>query len=272
MEFVSIIIPTFNRAYCIKVAIQSVLNQTYTNFELIIVDDGSTDNTEEIIHGIKDNRIRYVKMPRNDGPSAARNYGVKCAKFEIIAFHDSDDEWVSNKLERQMDILKQKENVAMVYTQMNCINKISGKEILIPNNSLIPMECREGRIFPYLLVFNYIGAPTMVVRKTCFEQIGGFDEDLLCLEDWDFVLRLSRFYDIGYIDEPLYISYRGDSCSVDSSIDNHIKARCVMVKKFKEDYKNYGMLDNVVNELISKGKLIGIEREIETTLLEYIEG
>ena len=97
---VSAIIPTYNRANIVIRAIQSVLNQTYQNFELLVIDDGSQDNTEEIVTGIHDNRIKYIRHEKNKGVAAARNTGIEAAKGEFIAFLDSDDEWLPNKLKR----------------------------------------------------------------------------------------------------------------------------------------------------------------------------
>ena len=105
---VSIIIPTYNRAHLIGRAIQSVLNQTYQNFEIIVVDDGSTDNTEEMIKEFQkhDKRIKYIRHEKNRGGAAARNTGIKVARGEYIAFQDSDDEWLPEKLEKQMDVFQ----------------------------------------------------------------------------------------------------------------------------------------------------------------------
>lgn len=99
---VSVIIPTYNRAHLIGRAIKSVLNQTYKDFEIIIVDDGSTDKTEEVVKDFKDERVRYIRREKNKGGSAARNTGIKAARGEYIAFQDSDDEWLPEKLEKQM--------------------------------------------------------------------------------------------------------------------------------------------------------------------------
>ena len=105
-DLVSVIIPTYNRAHLIKRSAESVLNQTYTNLELIIVDDGSTDDTEEVVKTLNDNRVTYIKQP-NQGACAARNNGIDHAKGEFIAFQDSDDVWHEDKLEKQIKCLKE---------------------------------------------------------------------------------------------------------------------------------------------------------------------
>lgn len=122
---VSVIIPTYNRAHLVGRAIQSVLNQTYKDFELIIVDDGSTDNTEDIIkkYQKKDERIKYIRRKKNKGGSVARNTGINAAIGEYIAFLDSDDEWLTEKLERQMKVFKSTSSeVGVVYSGFFRIN------------------------------------------------------------------------------------------------------------------------------------------------------
>jgi glycosyltransferase involved in cell wall biosynthesis len=114
---VSVIIPTYNRAHLIGRAIQSVLKQTYQDFEVIVVDDGSIDNTEEVVKKIQENRVYYYKHDKNKGGSAARNTGISLAKGEYIAFQDSDDEWLPEKLEKQIGVFNnQTKNVGVVYT------------------------------------------------------------------------------------------------------------------------------------------------------------
>ena len=114
---VSIILPTYNRAHIIEKAIQSVLNQTYQDFEIIIIDDGSKDDTKKIIRGFqeKDNRIKYIRFEENKGAAAARNAGIKMSKGEYITFQDSDDEWLPEKLEKQMKIIETSSENIVVY-------------------------------------------------------------------------------------------------------------------------------------------------------------
>ena len=201
---VSIILPTYNRAYIIEKAIQSVLNQTYQDFELIIVDDGSTDNTEEIIKKLqeKDKRIRYIKLETNKGAAAARNEGIKIAHGKYITFQDSDDEWLPEKLEKQMKIFETTPEDIIVYTGFW---RIDGDEkTYIPD---INISNREGNIHKELLKRNFIGTPSILLLKKNLEKIGMFDENLSRLQDWDLAIRLSKYYNFKLIDEPLYISY-----------------------------------------------------------------
>jgi glycosyltransferase involved in cell wall biosynthesis len=213
---VSVIIPTYNRAHLIGRAIQSVLNQTYQDFELIVVDDGSTDNTNEVIKEFsqKDKRILYIKHDKNKGGSAARNTGIKAARGEYIAFQDSDDEWLPEKLEKQMGILeKVSQEVGVVYTGFWRIKE--DKKKYTPSDKVLK---KEGDIHNELLKGNFITTQSIIVRKECFKEMGYFDESLPRLQDWELVLRLSEKYKFKFIDEPLLCSYYNDeSISADNN-------------------------------------------------------
>jgi len=201
---VSVILPTFNRAKYLDRAISSVLSQSFYDFELIIVDDASTDNTEEIVELFRDERIIYVKNPRNLGGAAARNVGIRIAKGEFIAFQDSDDLWHPDKLEIQMKVFEnEEEDVAVVYTAF--IRKVGDKEFIVPPPSV---KKTEGYIYKELLThINFVGTPTAVVRKTALEDVGYFDERFPRLQDWDLFLRLAKKYRFKFIKKPLLTAY-----------------------------------------------------------------
>lgn len=177
MEYmVSVIIPTYNRADIIKASIDSVLAQTYDNFELIVVDDASTDGTEETVRSIGDDRIKFIKHNRNRGASAARNTGIKNARGQYIAFLDSDDLWLAEKLEMQTHTFKEASpETGIVYCNV----------LTVKRNKM------NGNIFDKILVHNFVGtASVVVVKKTCLEKAGLFDEDLPSCNDWDmWILR-----------------------------------------------------------------------------------
>jgi len=186
---VSVIIPTYNRAHLVGRAIQSVLNQTYKDFELIIVDDGSTDNTKEAVKEFqkKDKRIRYIRHKENKGGSATRNTGIRVANGEYIAFLDSDDEWLSEKLERQIGFFEQStDNIGIVYCGYQYISDRTEKII-----SEKP---------PYKKVFNEIDlvnmykvkTSTILIKKPIVSKIIGFDPLLESFQDWDFSLRVAK--------------------------------------------------------------------------------
>lgn len=231
MPEVSVILPTYNRAKTLHRAIQSVLNQTFGDFELIIVDDGSTDDTEEAIKAFRDNRIKYIKCKENKGAPVARNTGIGLAEGEYVAFQDSDDEWLPEKLEKQMKIFETTPiNVGIVYTAF--WQKKDNSQIYIPYASV---KQKEGDIHTELLKESFIGLPTVVIRKKCFEKAGMFDENLPRLQDWELVIRLAKHYNFRFIDEPLVTAYYlPDSITANRSV--HIKALEIILTKHFEDF------------------------------------
>ncbi len=198
---VSVIIPAFNYGHFLPEALDSVLAQSFQDFEIIVVDDGSTDTTQEAVSAyIKKNpkRIRYFYQD-NKGPAAARNKGIREARGEYIAFLDADDLWLPKKLDLQIDRFQNNPNCGLVYTGyylMNECGAIQGIYSMQP----VPKEIIKKRI---LLTNPMAGTPTIMVRKSCFEKVGYFDEDLVSAEDWDMWLRIIRKYDFAHVREPL---------------------------------------------------------------------
>lgn len=193
---ISVIIPSYNRADTIDRCIKSVLNQTYSDIEIIVIDDKSTDNTEEVVKSLKDRRVKYIRLEKNSGACVARNIGVKEAKGEYIAFQDSDDEWHENKLELQLNYLKTK-NLDVVSCRMEQIfdeNKIN----IFPRN----LDLEGNNIY----FKNSISTQTILGKKICFEN-ERFDENLPRFQDWDLVLRLIKKYRVKILDKVLVKAY-----------------------------------------------------------------
>jgi len=236
---VSVILPTYNRAHIIEKAIQSVLKQTYQDFEIIIIDDGSKDDTEKIIRGFqeKDNRIKYIRFEENKGAAAARNAGINMSKGEYITFQDSDDEWVIDKLEKQMKVIETSSENIVVYCGFW---RIDGDEkTYIPD---INISNREGNIHKELLKRNFIGTPSILLLKKNLEKIGMFDENLSRLQDWDLAIRLSKYYNFKLIDEPLYISYVL-SDSISANYEALIIAMQIILAKYQDEiYKDHKII------------------------------
>jgi glycosyltransferase involved in cell wall biosynthesis len=200
-NMVSVIIPTYNRANTIESSIRSVLNQTYTNIEIIVVDDASQDNTEEVVNSINDNRILYIRNNENQGVASARNIGAQYAKGEFIAFNDSDDIWHYDKLEKQMDVMLQNNDCNLVYCAFNRF-LLNGTRVRIPdmNENISDLE---GNIFTALFARNTISTQTMLLRTGYFMSIGGFQKNLRCLDDYELALRIAKNNKIYFVNEEL---------------------------------------------------------------------
>lgn len=199
MQTVSVIIPTFNRKEQIGRAIRSVLNQIYQDFEIIVVDDCSTDNTEEVVKSFRDNRIICISHDRNRGGSASRNTGIRASRGKYVAFLDSDDEWLPEKLNMQMTIFRDDPDCGAVYTD---IQHVHG------NNSLVVhhRSFSEKNLLRELLISNVIGtASSVVVRRECFDTLGLFDEELPSCQDWDMWIRIATRYRFRRVPVPLVI-------------------------------------------------------------------
>lgn len=236
---VSVVIPTYNRVHTLSTSITSVLNQTYKNLEIVVVDDGSEDGTEEYIKGITDKRVRYRKSAMNGGPSAARNTGVELAQGEYVAFQDSDDEWMPDKLERQMELMLSDEKLALVYCEYGFY--IDGELLSIVPSKDIPYEKKAGNLFCYLLRFALIGTPTLVVKKKAFMEEGGFNESLKAYEDYEFTLRFARKHRIGFVEKTL-VKVNSSSDSVNKCYAERIRSQFFMVQEMLEAYREKDLL------------------------------
>jgi len=203
---VSVIIPTYNRAHFVGRAIRSVLNQTYQDFELIVVDDACSDNTEEIVRGFNDDRIRYIRHDENKGGAAARNTGIKAARGEYVAFQDDDDEWMPVKLEKQLEVLRTEEKVGMVYTDMWRIDQADhGHYFRAPH-----IDPRDEAVFKKALYLRLtgIGVQSSLIKRECLERVGGFDERFPRWIDLELFVRLSKDCIFYHIEEPLVVYHR----------------------------------------------------------------
>ena len=199
---VSIIIPTYNREKLIGKAIKSVLEQTFSDFELIVVDDASTDQTQTAVEQFQDLRIRYLHHQKNAGVCAARNTGLAAAQGRYIAFLDSDDEWRSDKLEKQIARFETApERVGVIYTWLQIIDEQG-------NSQKLRQPTARGDLQQDLIYDNIIGTPsTLMVKRDYIQKTEGFDTRLRCCEDWDMWLQLARYCEFDVIEEPL-VQYR----------------------------------------------------------------
>ncbi len=200
-SFVSVIIPTYNRGWIIKEAIDSVLAQDYTEFELIVVDDGSTDHTSDVLDSYRN--VIKVLSQKNKGVSAARNRGIAEASGQFIAFLDSDDLWLSQKLSVQIEFFNQTPDVLICQTE----------EVWIRNGLRVNPKKRHkkpsGMIFKPSLELCLVSPSAVMIQRSLFDRVGEFDETLPACEDYDLWLRISCGFPIHLIDTPLIIKRGG---------------------------------------------------------------
>lgn len=254
MEKISVIIPTFNRSDKIEKSVRSVLDQTYPHLEIIIIDDGSKDDTEEVVKSINDERIRYIKNKQNEGASMARNMGVEYASASLIAFQDSDDVWRKDKLQKQMEYWKRNPEYALVYHSY-LLHRLNHEAVSVPYAGT--EGNLEGEIFSTLLQNNTIGTPTILMTKDSFLDCKGFDTSLDCLEDWDFVLRYSQKYAIGYCNETLLDAYQLEG-GISSNPGAFYNCMCKMIARYKDELIKYKLFDTVIMRLFQKAENEGI--------------
>jgi glycosyltransferase involved in cell wall biosynthesis len=200
--FFSIIIPTYNRKDFLKIAVSSVLYQTFSDFELIVVDDGSADSTSKLMCSFKDKRIIYLKGTHH-GVSWARNQGLKKAKGEFICFLDSDDRFRMHKLEITYEYIKKYPQYKIFHTE----------EIWYRNGKLLPQKAYHkkpsGFVFENAVKLCCISISTAAIKKEIFDEVGLFDENLPACEDYDFWLRVTSRYPVFLIPHYLTIKEGG---------------------------------------------------------------
>jgi glycosyltransferase involved in cell wall biosynthesis len=198
---VSVVIATYNMARFLPLALRSALDQSYENMEVLVIDDGSQDDTQAAMAPFRgDHRVRYI-FQQNGGQASAKNHGIRQAQGEYVAFLDADDLWTPDKLERQMPLFLRSPAVGIVYSRVACIDE-AGRELRIEGYDLF-----RGRVSGPLLISNFIGFGTSVVRKECFDRLGSFDESIGMGIDYDLWLRFSTQYEFDYVDRPL-LRYR----------------------------------------------------------------
>lgn len=195
---VSIILPVFNRAHLVAEAIKSVLIQSFQSFELIIIDDGSTDATVEVINTFDDSRIILLRQ-KNCGRSVARNRGLAIARGRYIAFLDSDDVYLESKLELQVAYMDKHPDFGMIYTSAHCIDS---KGNLLDEQPYLAQD--EGNIYKQVAFFQplTITLPTVMLRREVLDDVGGFDEAMERFEDTDLWRRIAKRYLVGAINVP----------------------------------------------------------------------
>lgn len=225
MPRVSVIIPAYNSAWCIRRAVESVLGQTYRDFELIVVNDGSDDGTEQVLAAFGD-RLRLISKP-NGGLSSARNAGIAAASGEFVAFLDTDDCWLPGKLERQVQLMESRSELALNSTAA----WLEG-----PDGSRIGIwSCKNGCGSALENIFKtnaYVAGSgsTVMVRRSLFGRVGNFDESLYGLEDVDMWMRLSMVGEYACIPESLAIIMKRPG-SLSTNLEGMRRSAVAVMKK-----------------------------------------
>ena len=246
---VSTIMGTYNRADKLPLAVENLLSQTYQRLEIIIIDDGSTDETANIAAEFKDPRIKFIQNDHNMGPAATRNVGIKESKGSYLVVHDDDDLCRLEKIWQQMEYFWQDDsNVGMVYHEtINHINRIEGRGedvVIMPSRNIKDVK-KNGFIFPALLPWNFVTFPSMMVARESYEKVGLLDESLIAFEDWEITLRIAKEYRVGFIKKPLYDYYQSSAGTLFNDDLEHrkkvVEALDHIDKEFQEDRKSYGI-------------------------------
>jgi glycosyltransferase involved in cell wall biosynthesis len=210
---ISVVVPTFDRAGVLGRSLDSVLGQTLPPLEVIVVDDGSTDETERVVGERDAELVRYVRQPRRSGAQAARNRGIGEAQGDWIAFQDSDDEWLPDKLERQAALLAERNfdpwtvaHGSGVVRDADGLGKEMGRRLLGEEDALDVLLRRPATLFPALLV-----------SREALDRIGPLDEDVVSFHEWDTSIRLARFCRFVAPPEPVFVYDRGAADTISSS-------------------------------------------------------
>jgi glycosyltransferase involved in cell wall biosynthesis len=226
---VSVVLASYNMGHYLPESVRSVLAQTYENIEVIIIDDGSTDDTEEQIKPLlSDPRLRYIKQ-ENQGQPKAKNNGIKACNGEYIAFCDGDDLWATNKLELQLPLIDHDPEVGVVYSEVSYIDDKGN-----PLDKEQPYERYSGMVTDKLILKNFIPFGTALVKRQCFNELGLFDENLPMGIDWDLWLRFSVRFKIKYLADKTYI-YRIWPGQMSSNYRGRYHHAELIMKKFIEN-------------------------------------
>jgi len=225
---VSVIIPTYNRAHLIRRAIQSVLDQTFQDFEIIVVDDGSIDSTEQVIRGFNDLRIQYIRQEENRGGAAARNIGIDASRGKYVSFLDSDDEWLPRKLELETVILDSNEDFGICSTGHVFVDERTGRRI--------------GRTEPFekqlidqiaILRGDCITTNDFTARREAIKSIGGYDAQLPARQDWDIWIRMTAISQGVYMPLHTVTVYVMGHRQISTGLTNKLNGTTALLTKHK---------------------------------------
>ena len=221
---VSVVIPAYNSSAIIKEAIESVLAQSYKDIEVIVVDDGSTDDTESTVRSFGD-RVLYLKQ-ENQGAGAARNSGIQKSRGEYVAFLDSDDLWSPEKLAEQIPLLERDPELGLVYSDWFVVSENQ----VASDSYLKTLPAASGYVFDKLVRFGFILTSGVVLRRTCLNEVGYFDNSLSIAQDYDLWLRIAYRWKIALVDKPL-VTKRNRNGSLSSNLQRTAVERIALFEK-----------------------------------------
>jgi glycosyltransferase involved in cell wall biosynthesis len=230
---VTVVVTCYNYGRYLKGCLESVLSQTYKHIEILVIDDGSTDNTPEVIKPFTElSNLRYIHQS-NAGQAHAKNVGIKNSNGDFIAFLDADDRWCPEKLEKQMPCFDNP-NVGVVYCRARYLDENNLEfEYDMTSEYLQP---RRGKVTEWLIFDNFVQFSSTVVKNNCFEELGTFDETLKMGIDWDLWLRISPSYHFDFVDERLFYYRMGHSGQMSKNMEERHRCSDRIMNNFLESH------------------------------------
>lgn len=258
IPLVSVIIPTYNGARFIKETIQSALDQTYPNSEIIVIDDGSTDNTPDIVKSIHDQRIIFIRQ-ENAGVASARNHAIRISKGDYIAFLDHDDLWLPVKLEKQIPLFERDATAGLVICDTIFFNENGDVKRLYAKK-----KPPVGNVFRALLTNYFISLETAILRRSALDSLDEwFDERLSMIEEVELFARVAYTWNVAYFDEPLAKWRMHDASYTFRRRERFPKERKLMLEKFCR------IFDNLRKEYSSEIKIIESQIAIDSAICDW---
>jgi glycosyltransferase involved in cell wall biosynthesis len=243
-QLISIVIPTYNRPKYLKQAIETILKQTYTNFEIIIVDDASTTDSKKVVESFNDKRIQYFKNESRKGAPFSRNRGIDQAKGELIAFLDDDDEWEPSKLDEQRKLFDDEKLGLVVCYSLD--KRFGSERISKPPSSITYKDLLKS--------FNLSSTSSYLVRKKALDKVGYFDLNLPSGQEYDIALRISKYYSVKTLPKLLMIQNASEG-QISENWTKKIRGIMALYKKHAKEYRILGVKGCLINHIKNLGLL-----------------
>jgi len=264
---VSVVIPAKNRAHTLQRCIDSILNQTYPATEIVVIDDDSNDNTKEVVNSYRDQGVIYASLLKGKGAQAARNYGVEIARYEWIAFQDSDDIWLPNKLAIQVDALRSRQFDKTVVVHGDGIRRddTTGKE----QRHLVPLT--TGCCYERLLIQAAPMFQALLVSKEMVLKAGGLDNECPSYQEWDTAIRLSKYCEFIHIHEPLFVWVWHAGETISKDVRRDVFGFDYVIRSHKEEIITFHGINGwrkLKIRNISKALSVCLWSEVENILID----